>query len=717
MNCFANLHSRVRRSESERGAILVLTALVMLLLLFIAAFATDLGAWYRQGEEQRRAADVGSLNGIAAYDRGSKAFFASLEAADPSRTVVGWGDLTPAEQLLAEEAAIIDAVDTIQALLETSGLSFSAAPTITIANPPDDPFTESIVLLTADDGSVVTITRSFIENGTNVDTGAPIYTRVIDVSVSRTGEQYFSNIIRDAPTIDRSAQSLLSNCGAECTRAIVLNPPFVGFQGNGNGDGYAPLLFDRDVTTRGIEEVWGVNRQSSGDGNGQIICMIVEDQAPCGAPLDLNYQTGNRPVEYISDSGKIFYAGRDRATERTGIACFDAAISAECATPFIGLFDQDTNPQFTGWINATGPFAYDGRLYIVSQDGRIGCVTEGMVQCGPNLTQNLTTFNDARMPDLEDSEFYVSNGEQIGDRLYLTQNTATGVFFHCLDLGAGNGTVSNCGGAPIFNTTLGNGGDDNLTFFAHDTNGTPNAICVLNILRMDNGCVNINSWTSTGEIAGMRTGLSNLGQSWGGDTLTWDGRRTFFAGGNSNYIGCWNWETQAACTDGPDGGAYLLADANYTGLGKAANPYGFAQISDRCIIGLGHQAVFFSFNPEGFGSCVDAGVGTPIFPCECEDGSGNRFGEVRLPPALLGVVDEIYGTVSISEGGAPLPGLDRVPLHLNGGVLDLTQVDQTLDSLWLEIDVDAKLNDEGDVIWENEFRADLQIDVQPTLTN
>ena len=64
-----------------------------------------------------------------------------------------------------------------------------------------------------------------------------------------------------------------------------------------------------------------------------------------------------------------------------------------------------------------------------------------------------------------------------------------------------------------------------------------------------------------------------------------------------------------------------------------------------------------------------------------------------------------------------MPGLDRVPLHLNGGVLDLTQVDQTLDSLWLEIDVDAKLNDEGDVIWENEFRADLQIDVQPTLTN
>ncbi len=711
MNSFANLSSRVRRSESERGAILVLTALVMLLLLFIAAFATDLGAWYRQGEEQQRAADVGSLNGIAAYDRGSKEFFAANGAS-------GWGDLDPALHTAAEEAGLLDAVDTIQALLETSGMSFTTAPSITLADPPTDPFTESVVTLTADDGSVVTVTRSFVN--TSDDPANPIYTRVIDVTISRSGEQYFSDIIRDAPTIDRTAQSLLSNCGAECTRGIEINPPFVGFEGNGNGDGYGPLLFDKDPTTQGIEEVWAVNHHSSGTGNGQIICMEVEEQAPCGSPLALNFQTGNRPVEYISPAGKIFYAARNQNTDRTGLACFDAATRSECAIDFVPLFDQDTAPNYPGWINVSGPFAYDGRLYVVSQDGQIGCLTEGMAPCGPNLTQELSTFGDARMPDLENDDFYISNGEQIGSTLYLTQNAPNGVFFHCLNLSAGNGTVTDCSGtAPVFNNTLGNGGDDNETFFSHDTAGNPNGICVLHILTMNNGCVSLSGWNDTGEITGMRDGLDRLSTGrWGGDAFTWNGKRTFFAGGNSNYVGCWNWETQAACTDGPDGGgAYLLADADYTGFGKPANPYGFAQVSDRCIIGLGHKAVFYSFNPEGFGSCVDATLSTQIFPCECQDGSGNRYGEVRLPPALLGLVDEIYATVSLTEGGPGLTGLDYIPLHENGGVIDLTGVDQTAPHLWLAIDVNAKLGDDGNPIWQDTFNADLQIDVQPTLTN
>ena len=710
MNCFANLHSRVRRSESERGAILVLTALVMLLLLFIAAFATDLGAWYRQGEEQQRAADVGSLNGIAAYDRGTKQYFSD-------NGVSTWNELTPAQRLEAEEAGVIDAVNTIQALLETSGLSFSSAPTITIADPPDDENTASVVVLTADDGSIVTITRSFIN--TSDDPANPIYTRVIDVVVSRAGEQYFSDILRDAPTIDRSAQSLLSNCGATCNRPIEINAPFVGFQGNGNGDGYGPLLFDANPTTRGIEEVWAINHHSNGSNSGQIICMVVETQLPCGTPFALNYQTGNRPVEYISPSGKIYFAARDAGTERTGLACFDASTRSYCSTPFVDLWNQTREPDYPGWINGNGPFAYDGRLYVVSQNGRIGCVTEEMAYCGSTTTYNLSTRGDTRMPGLQNRQFYVSNGEQLGSKLYLTQNTANGVFFHCLDLSAGNGAVTDCAGtAPIFNNTLGNGGDDNLTFFSHDTSGNPNGICVLNILTMNNGCVNINTWTNTGEITNMRDDLEKLGNAWGGDTITWEGRRTFFAGGNSNYVGCWNWETQAACTDGPDsGGAYLLADSAYTGLDKDANPYGFAQISDRCIIGLGHKAVFYSFNPEGFGSCVDANVGTVITPCECEDGSGNRFGVVRIPPALMGLVDEMYATVSEVEGGAPLPGLDRVALHENGGVLDLTGVDQTLSSLWLEIDVDAKLDENGDPIWTETQYADLQIDVQPTLTD
>jgi len=108
------------RRDSDRGAVLVLTALVMLLLLIIAAFATDLGAWYRQGQEQQRAADVGALNGVLAYDTAVKAYF-DTQGADL------WTDLNVTQQQEAELAGLRAAAQTVIGLLETSGLTFSNA--------------------------------------------------------------------------------------------------------------------------------------------------------------------------------------------------------------------------------------------------------------------------------------------------------------------------------------------------------------------------------------------------------------------------------------------------------------------------------------------------------------------------------------------------------------------------------------------------------------
>lgn len=739
MNSFADLRNRIQRPDSERGAILILTALVMLLLLFIAAFATDLGAWYRQGEEQQRAADVGSLNGVAAFDREARAFLGD-------RGVTEWVALSAADQAAAETQAFQATVETVQALLETSGLTFPDPPGIVLSTDPNgedgnflDNNSTSTATLVAADGSVITITRSFVENGDD-GAGNPVFTRVVDVSVERNGEQFFSDIVRDAPTIDRSAQALLSNCGAICNQELSLNPPFVGFGGNGNGDGYAPLLFDSNPSTNGFDEVWAVNHHSDGRNNGQIICQIISEEPTlngndcAGAPYGLDYQTGNRPVEFISDTGQIYYAARDRDTDRTGLACFDTTTRSNCGTPFIGLFDQPDNPSFPGWINVHGPFENEGRLYLFSQDGQGVCVTFTMQRCnnGPITTLPGLNANDTRLPDLQDRTYHVSNGEQFGGELVLTQNTRNGVFFHCLDLSANNGTITNCQGvsAPIYNNTLGNGGDDNLTFTRYNTSGQPNGVCVLNIITENNGCVNIGSGSSigggfsnAGELPGLRAGLSELGRNWGGDTFSWRGLRTFFAGGNSNLVGCWDWQTQSACTTGDNGTAYIETNnARTNGLGNAF-PYGFAQVADRCIIGLGHQAIFFSFDPVGFGPCDQAAVATPIGPCDCTDGSGTtRYGLIRVPPNLLAVADEIFATVNVgSDFGPVLTDLDgvpieRIPVHSNGGVIDLTNIDQSLTGLWLTLEVNARINPDGSSAFTERVDAVLEIDVQPTLT-
>ena len=255
MNLSADLRSRIDRSEKERGAVLVLTALVMLLLLFIAAFATDLGAWYRQSEEQQRAADVGSLNGIATFDRTVQEFF----EANGAET---WQELdTDDLRRQAEQAAVLDAVDAIQALLETSGLTFSGGPISQMfANDPLDPNQSSVVVLLADDGTRVTITRLFRQTGTDLD-GDPVFTRAIEVQIERDGEQFFSQILRDAPTITRAAEAVQSNCGATCENNVELTPPFFGFDAPGNGDGYTPLLLDRDFDGA-TDEIWAVNHLS-----------------------------------------------------------------------------------------------------------------------------------------------------------------------------------------------------------------------------------------------------------------------------------------------------------------------------------------------------------------------------------------------------------------------------------------------------------------------
>ncbi len=688
-----NLRKRISGSDNERGAILILSALIMMLLLFIAAFATDLGAWYRQGQAQQRAADVGSLNGMQAYDREYKAYFAAQTP--PVQT---WTQLTDAQRTEAERQAMVAAINTIVGLLETSGHTFSSTPTeVQLSPPPNVAGDQSIFTITSDDGTLVTITRE--GDG-------------MSVSLSADGDQYFSNLLRDAPQITRKSTAVLSNCGAECTHSIEINPPFVGFAATGQGDGYGPLLFDKDPTNDGIEEIWAVNHHSNSGSNYSVICMSVETKSECSGSANVHYSlpydTGNRPTEYIAPDGKIYFSARDAGTARTGLACFDANTRAYCSTAFVDLFD-DVSRGGSGTINVNGPWEYNGELFIIAANGQLGCVTPAMATCA-TATTNTAAFGDSRMPSLSAGAF-VTNGELIGSKLYLTQGTSTGILFHCVDLS----NRSSCF-TPVFASSIGNPGDDVATFTRYDTAGNANGVCVYNVINRNSNCVSL-SGVNQGAISGMSSAFTSLSNSWAGDAISWQGKRTFIAGGNSNRVGCWSWEDGGVpCPDG----ATLTTDAAYIDHADpdGVRPYGFAQISDSCIIGLGHDSQFYSFNPEGFTPCVDAKLSTVILPCTCADGT-NKWGEVRLPAELMAKVDQMWATISTTAGGAAVSSdLDRVELHNNGGIIDLRGVDQTLNVLHLTLEVNAKLDPStGDPVWTEPISADLAIVVQPTLAN
>ena len=56
--------SESRSVNKDGGYVLILTALLLVPLLAVTAFAVDLGAWYAQASKAQRAADAGALAGV-----------------------------------------------------------------------------------------------------------------------------------------------------------------------------------------------------------------------------------------------------------------------------------------------------------------------------------------------------------------------------------------------------------------------------------------------------------------------------------------------------------------------------------------------------------------------------------------------------------------------------------------------------------------------------
>lgn len=690
---------RTAAASSERGAILVLTALVMMLMLMIAAFATDVGAWYRQGQEQTRVADLGSLNGIQAYEQFRRAEF-NLNNYDE------WSDFTAAERKLLDFESLEEATNAVMDLLAVQG-----HPTTVTATNPDTSGTyvglehkdpapggtpaSSWITFVTNDGLTVTVTRN------------PDLT--ITVTVEKEATQYFSHIIADAPTIERSSTATLSNCGAICDVPITINPPFIGFSGSGSGDGFRPMIY------AAAEEVWAVNHhRRTGATNGEIVCMNMTTRSFCadasGGTHNLgNYETHNRPAEeYLNPStGKIYFTARDWSTNKTGLVCFDTNTTAYCG--FQNLFNQDFSNRWPAIVNATGPWVYNNKMYVMGQQGRLKCVNFSMNGCGAwNTDAQYTGALPAINPGTPETTFI--NGEQIGSKVYFTHilNGSGGVVFQCWDLASSN----NCGWAnPVQITSLTGRTDFRQTFLSYNTAQSPNGICVADVDRHINRCVALDGG-SNWSIGGLSGHLAQMDVSWGGDTFSWEGRRTFFAGGRSNIITCWNWDPAL----GPVG---ECGEINYgSATADAVYPYAFTQQSPKCIMGLGDKSVYYSFKPSSLTPCVDTTVDVDLRPCKCADATTDTWGTLIIPEELRGLVDQLHGTLYDDATGNVIPPHIGVDLLASNGELDLSALDPSVyTDLTLVLDVQAKVDLNGIPLWTNPIVSNLELVVQPTLTD
>ena len=489
-----------------------MTALVMLLLLVIAAFATDLGAWYRQGQAQQQAADVAALNGSQTYDRAVDAY---LDSFGP---FTSWSDLTVQQRIDGERQAILATVDTIQTVLETSGYSFSQSAVETaFAIPPHGPPDEDAITqytLTDDDGAVVTITRSLVQV-------QGIWVSQITVEIADDGSQFLSGIFRDAPEIVRSATGAVAACGAECEQVLQLDPPFTGFDADGSGDGFQPIL----VGT----QVWAVNHHSNSGTSttpvGDIVCIdrLADPIGPCvfGGDKDgefslEKYHTSTW-AEPIHVDGKIYFPatqrlGRNIPVGEAGLVCFDTTTNNYCSggDEFVGFWPSTGNQRFS---SAAGSIALNDNdeIWIVSQFGRLACVTTGMDVCssGSSSVYDAATQtyegaadvrNGAQLRNVGDERqirnvwSYVHETGGNGTELHIMNraraNNANDAIFHCFNLDTreqcwggistdANAPATNAAGFPVFDA---NGAYRGICAYTHGNTteiGCRSSTCLL----------------------------------------------------------------------------------------------------------------------------------------------------------------------------------------------------------------------------------------------
>jgi len=671
------------RARDERGAILILTALVMIILLLIAALATDLGAWYRQGQEQQRAADVASLNGVQAHDLRIKAY---LEDKGESRLT----SLTTAEQTEAEELAMQEAVDAVIGALAAGGMNITDVPVITTALPP----AESTATVTAVDGTVIVITRTA--------------SNAITVNVGRAGEQYFSNFVRDAPEIVREGSAIISNCNADCDREIEIKPPFSGFDARGDGDGWAPLL-------RGDTEIWAVNHHSFvGPWRGSVVCMDRATKDFCnfnypgaakpGSISLEGYRTHTRGTDYLDEGrNKLYFTARDISASQTGVICVDLNARDYCTNEFVALWPFTR----TSDTNAVGPVMWNDNLYVVAQDGRIACVDpDTMTTCGE---WTMAANSHPSIPDI-DNNGKTNNMELHGDKLYVTMALNNGeVLFECWNFQSASSCWTNTASQM-------SSGSDRFTFFAFDASGNPTHIC--NARKNGrNACAALTNG-AIHENTALRNYLPALNVSWIGDTfavLSGGEVRTVFGGGAANVTVCFDWKTNSGCgvVDHPQyTAATLPSEPDGAGRwpsvgGNAIEPYAYSQVTEDCILGLGDESNFFTLTVDTMETCTGSTVSTFITPCLCSDDT-LRYGNIELPDEMLAVLNSANAT--ITGGGITVTG------NLMDGPFELRAFDGVPGPIELIIDVDSKINDDGTLAWTEPYNAAYGLTVQPTLT-
>lgn len=319
--------------DGERGAVLYILAMFLVIFIAVAALAVDLASIGARGQDLQNTSDAAALAAVVEYQ----------------------------EQLLATGNAA-----TATAAAEAVALEIAAQNRI---NPDADNITVEVTVV--DDPNTPTPPQVVVAI-TDADPDSFLPSGDLLGGVVRGGGE---------STVRRVATAEFLACEGECAVIIPIPEPFQA-PAAGAGDGYKPILIGT--------KVYALNHNSTGQA---IVCVDRVTQLPCWLDANGNLEVSrNAYAPSVSFTGRspempqtgvvgtrIYWAAADPAYGLR-LFCWDTATDAACLTAH--TLDSTLlrgNRALTPLTNVKdenrggGTIAVDGKIFVFSDNHRIHC--------------------------------------------------------------------------------------------------------------------------------------------------------------------------------------------------------------------------------------------------------------------------------------------------------------------------------------------------------
>jgi len=699
------------RTSEDRGAVLMILALLITVLLLCAGFAIDFGSWYNRAEELQNAADSAALAGAAEFDL--------YRAADGSATDAAIGNT---------ESRVLD-------VLRQNGIEPS------------------------DDILIDIIYPGELDNGLG-----EVLVSVIDRDV----DLYFATFVLDRFEIRRDATAKVDKCGNTCSNTLAIPKPFSAVNVTGSGDGFAPIYlgdrvyainhhqFDANIvclvaatgdvcpgygTANNLGTPimpagtgWlsnnGTNRSYPANGWDPMYSDIITQHEIVGSRIyvlgqtagqvklvcwetDLNPTHTNQTGGPCPGQGNVNIASLDGRTVRDSNDAFVNSLRSN-SSHFVTFLES--RGYGISFIPDDG--SDEGRIFVFTDDHKVHC------RLSTDITQNCTNYLTAKQTGLGLDGFPAMGGtmgtaafsDRVIDadtkRIYTTRHYTPGhpqgnhgVMLECWDAKFNricenfpNSHPIHAPGDPDYNDGLWNRWRVGRLFFDRDHSGNITGVCSMgssgpNTAQAD--CLELDGDEYTFDFSTLPGSSSLLG------TFHYhEGKNRLFisqsypdTGGRASTV-CWDFgdpEDMSAPT-GYCGQMRPDTDTvnNWPGI-EESEDYGYSSRGN-CVYALGHQNRFYTFNAEMENECDEGRALTQLFPCTCFNGD-QLWGSVivdNLDPTN-NPYDSFEVFIKEEEHDPVSDAIDSKDLLASAGVVDLSNISPDYPYVWLEIVVNVKL--------------------------